>query len=249
MDAKPMTSKDQSTNIRFTPGWWGLVIALGILVIWAVVLFFLLSRPLTAFTWWLIPAILLQTHLYTGIFITAHDAMHGTVAPLRWLNDGVGWVAATLFAFNYWPRLYRNHHRHHRHVGTADDPDVHQGPFWKWYIFFLKQYITWPQVVLMALTYNGLSLLFQQVNVALFWMIPALLSTLQLFYFGTYLPHKGSFPKANRHHSDSLRKNHLWAFLSCYFFGYHYEHHELPHVPWWQLHRVKGTLSVPLKES
>jgi len=30
---------------------------------------------------WLLPLILWQTFLYTGLFITAHDAMHGAVFP------------------------------------------------------------------------------------------------------------------------------------------------------------------------
>ncbi|MCS6990958.1 MAG: fatty acid desaturase [Chitinophagales bacterium] len=235
-----------TTSSDLLPSWWGLIIALVIILLWGLTLGTLLQAPVSGMRWWLIPAVLLQTHLYTGLFITAHDAMHGTVAPCRQVNTLIGWVAATLFAFNFWPRLYRNHHRHHRHVGTSDDPDVHQGSFMKWYVLFLRQYITWPQLVLMALTFNGLSLLFPKINVVLFWMLPALLSTLQLFYFGTYVPHKGTFPAANRHRSGSLTKNHLWAFLTCYFFGYHYEHHELPHVPWWKLYRVKGKLPIPI---
>ncbi len=67
--------------------------------------------------------------------------------------------------------------------------------------------------------------------------IPAGLSTLQLFYFGTYLPHMGE--ETNAHHSHSQSKNHLWAFISCYFFGYHFEHHDSPGTPWWRLWRVK----------
>jgi beta-carotene ketolase (CrtW type) len=31
----------------------------------------------------------------------------------------------------------------------------------------------------------------------------------------------------------------VWAFVSCYFFGYHYEHHDSPATPWWLLWRVK----------
>jgi beta-carotene ketolase (CrtW type) len=28
--------------------------------------------------------------------------------------------------------------------------------------------------------------------------------------------------------------------LSCYFFGYHYEHHESPQTPWWKLYQIKN---------
>jgi beta-carotene ketolase (CrtW type) len=184
--------------------------------------------------------ILLQMHLYTGLFITAHDAMHGSLAPgRRRLNDGMGWICSLLFAFNSYRSLRRKHHLHHRHVATSIDPDYHRGGFATWYFSFIKNYITWQQIALMALTYNLLMLLVPERNIALFWMIPSLLSTLQLFYFGTYLPHRGEHAPENRHQSGSQRKNHLWAFLSCYFFGYHYEHHDAPRVPWWRMWREK----------
>jgi beta-carotene ketolase (CrtW type) len=31
----------------------------------------------------------------------------------------------------------------------------------------------------------------------------------------------------------------VWAFISCYFFGYHYEHHDQPYLPWWKLAAAK----------
>jgi hypothetical protein len=36
------------------------------------------------------------------------------------------------------------------------------------------------------------------------------------------------------------KKNHVLAFFSCYFFGYHYEHHHSPGTPWWMLWRSQG---------
>jgi beta-carotene ketolase (CrtW type) len=92
----------------------------------------------------------------------------------------------------------------------------------------------------MALTYNVFKLVFPVENVIMFWMIPAVLATFQLFYFGTFLPHRGQHAADNRHKSGTQHKNHVWAFLSCYFFGYHYEHHDKPQVPWWQLYREKN---------
>ncbi|WP_439881944.1 fatty acid desaturase [Pontibacter sp. MBLB2868] len=184
---------------------------------------------------------LLQMHLYTGLFITAHDAMHGVVAPGKpALNRAVGTIAAFLFAYNWYPRLLPKHHEHHRFVATEHDPDYHHGSFWPWYFSFLKNYITWWQILLMAVTYNVLQLFFPLENVVLFWMLPAILATFQLFYFGTYLPHRGEHAPDNPHKSTSQSKNHLWAFLSCYFFGYHYEHHDKPYLPWWQLYKTKA---------
>jgi beta-carotene ketolase (CrtW type) len=43
----------------------------------------------------------------------------------------------------------------------------------------------------MAITYNLLKLVFPMWNLILFWEVPAILSTLQLFYFVRILPHRG----------------------------------------------------------
>ena len=97
----------------------GVVISLVVIAAWLGLLTFLLTYGID----WTSPVpyllALLQTHLYTGLFITAHDAMHGVVAPGRKeLNRGIGTVAALLFAYNWYPRLLPRHHLHHRHVAT-----------------------------------------------------------------------------------------------------------------------------------
>lgn len=219
----------------------GVLIATAITLSWFICLWYLLhlqvnfSSPVTYIF------ILIQTHLYTGLFITAHDAMHQLVSRNKRLNKVIGQLTAGLFAFNSYNRLFPKHHAHHRHVATDQDPDYHGGNFFAWYFSFLKQYITWQQVLLMAVTYNLLKLVFLMENVVLFWIIPAILATFQLFYFGTYRPHRGEHAPENKYKSTSQTKNHVWAFLSCYFFGYHYEHHEKPYVPWWQLYKEKNT--------
>lgn len=219
----------------------GTLIALGIMGAWFALLLYLLG----AYTiHWYSPLtylfVLLQTHLYTGLFITAHDAMHGAVSPNRRLNKRIGQLAAGLFAFNSYNRLFPRHHQHHRFVASDKDPDYHPSQnFFIWYFSFLKQYVTWWQIVAMAITYNLLKLVFPQENVILFWIVPSLLATLQLFYFGTYLPHRGEHTEEDKHKSGSQQKNHLRAFLSCYFFGYHWEHHNYPATPWWKLWKKK----------
>jgi len=181
--------------------------------------------------------ILVQMHLYTGLFITAHDAMHGTVSSNKTLNNGIGYVVTFLYAAFLYPKLYTKHHKHHSHVHSDDDPDYHQGSFIAWYIRFIRNYLSIWQVVFMAVTFNVLKIWIPQPNLILFWVVPSLLSTLQLFYFGTYQPHKGEHD--NPYHSRSQSKNHVFAFLSCYFFGYHTEHHASPATPWWLLWKTK----------
>ena len=221
----------------------GVAVALLIISTWAGLLAFALFayRPDWTTPWPYLLA-LVQTHLYTGLFITAHDAMHGVVSVNKRLNNALGTVAAGLFAYNWFPRMLPKHHAHHRHVATPDDPDYHDGRhpnFLFWFARFAWNYVTLWQVALMALTYNLLKLVAPQANVIAFWMVPAVLATLQLFFFGTYLPHRGEHAPDNAHKSRTQLRHHVWAFVSCYFFGYHYEHHDQPYLPWWRLWRTK----------
>ncbi|WP_296702086.1 fatty acid desaturase [Algoriphagus sp.] len=221
----------------------GILIAFGIIGIWFIFLVYLLGieinwrNPLIYF------GILIQMHLYTGLFITAHDAMHGLVSSNKIVNNGIGVLAALLFSYNFYWKLFPKHHEHHRFVASDKDPDYHHSDnFFLWYFSFIKQYLSIWQILLMAITFNILKLYLPVENLIVFWMLPAILSTLQLFYFGTYLPHRGE--SENVHHSKTQSKNHLWAFISCYFFGYHYEHHDSPGTPWWRLWREKEKFNV-----
>ncbi|MEM8901896.1 MAG: fatty acid desaturase [Bacteroidota bacterium] len=214
----------------------GVFIGILIILLWAIslVLNFIFpvvwTNPLTYLR------ILIQAHLFTGLFITAHDAMHGVVAPRNAkLNHLLGKIASALFIFNEYKKLRPKHYDHHRFAGTDKDPDFHRGKegFFYWYLDFLKEYISWKQVILAAISFNIAKIWVAEPNLILYWVIASLLGTIQLFYFGTYLPHKGEHD--NSHHSRSQKKNHLWAFISCYFFGYHLEHHDSPATPWWLL--------------
>lgn len=219
----------------------GLWIALVVLMLWFGFLVFLLNYSFDVRDPLVYIFVLIQMHLYTGVFITAHDSIHGVVAPYnKRLNYWVGFVSASLFAFNNFNRLSSKHYLHHRHSATPDDPDYHDGHpnFFLWFIAFAKEYISVVQIVLMAITYNVLKLWFPWENLVVFWMIPAVLSTFQLFYFGTYLPHRGEHHNPP-HNARSQSLNHVKAFLSCYFFGYHLEHHAYPYLPWWQLPKAR----------
>lgn len=185
--------------------------------------------------------VLVQMHLYTGLFITAHDAMHGTISPNKTINNAIGYCCTFLYAAFWYPQLYVKHHQHHRHVHTEQDPDYYNGSFWRWYFQFMKNYLSIWQIIWMAILFNVLKIWIPQPNLLLFWVAPSLLSTLQLFYFGTYLPHRGEHD--NVHQSRSQKRNHVWAFISCYFFGYHYQHHDSPGTPWWLLWKTPLNLS------
>lgn len=218
-----------------------------VVVSWALSLAFLLTREiglaqLPELLAWAIPAIALQTFLHTGLFITAHDAMHGTVVPAhRRINDAIGTLAVILYALFSFRKLHEKHGEHHGQPGVpGEDPDYHDGhhgSFWRWYAHFIGNYVGLWQIVGMAAVFN----LLEHVagvplpNLIVFWVVPSLLSTLQLFYFGTYLPHREPHAHDDPHRARSNAFAPWLSFLTCYHFGYHREHHIDPSVPWWRL--------------
>lgn len=229
-----------STRVHHGP--WGVPLALIIIGAWAGHLAWVLTAD--GLSWasplaWL--HIALQAWLCTGLFITGHDAMHGTVNRRRWVNTGVGTLACFLFAGLSYRQLVVNHRAHHADPTGEHDPDFSTRSFWPWLGTFMVRYTTLPQLVAMAVQFNVLKWLgVAEWRLWAFWVVPAVLGTLQLFYFGTWLPHRRpETPDMAPHHARTLPRNHLWAMLSCYFFGYHWEHHESPSTPWWALWRMK----------
>lgn len=199
-----------------------------------------------AITWWAPLQVLLIAYCYTGLFITAHDAMHGTAVATRRGNTIIGTICALLYAGMQYRRLYRNHHLHHAHPADAHaDPDYHpSNALLPWYLTFMWRYTTWQQLLFMGVVYNLLALRIPEPRLWLFWIVPAFLSSFQLFYVGTYRPHRMPQVPALAHNARSMRANHVVAMLACYFFGYHQEHHASPGTPWWRLWRLKDGQAV-----
>ncbi len=187
--------------------------------------------------------IVLQTYLYTGLFITAHDSMHGLVSSNRSVNTLIGKLSTWLFAALSYSRLLEKHKLHHRFPGETEDPDfcTTSQNFWRWWFSFMMNYVSWWQIITLAVLFNILKIWVDQLNLILFWVLPSVLATFQLFYFGTYRPHR--LPHTNAmmpHRARTQKGRHWWAMLSCYFFGYHFEHHESPRTPWWKLYQLKN---------
>jgi len=227
----------------------GIGLAASIMIGWIIVhVVLVFGFTLTAHTAILVPfTVALQTWLTVGLFIVAHDAIHGTIAPGKpSLNRLTGWTAITLYGgFNY-DKLAEAHHRHHRYSGTEADPDfcVHypKNPIF-WAFAFFRRHTTLRPLIFIQIVFNvELHLLGAPLpNLLLFYCAPALLSAFQLFYFGTYLPHRHEDEDAfaDRHRARSSSWGPLFSLLSCYHFGYHHEHHAYPYVPWWKLPSIR----------
>jgi beta-carotene ketolase (CrtW type) len=197
--------------------------------------------------------ILVRTFLHTGLFIVTHEAIHRNISGLHWLNNAFGYATSWLYALLPYRLLAKNHQLHHRFTATEQDPDHHdaeRGNFWTWYFGFMKTYQTGGQVwvTLIGISAIFCTLLFCHIpviNLFLFWILPMVFSSLQLFTFGIFLPHR----KRDRalEANISTRSIHLpvfWSFVTCYHFGYHQEHHLHPHLPWYQLPQVYRARNV-----
>ncbi len=230
----------------------GVLTACALLAAWLVwvpaTLFF--ARPAKAWA----PLALVSAFLYTGLFITGHDALHGTVAPGHpRLNRALGTLALWLFAAFDLRRLEADHSAHHRAPASAADPDFHPAgheSYLRWLFAFGLRYLTVRQILLLAL-FAQIPLHLLQLplaSVLLFWVAPPLLATVQLFTFGTYLPHRAR-DFADQHRAESSSYPVWLSFLSCYHFGYHHEHHAQPHLAWWQLPKARSARSSHSKSS
>jgi hypothetical protein len=68
-----------------------------------------------------------------------------------------------------------------------------------------------------------------------------LLSSVRLFYFVTYLPHRpdSAGEEMPWQRSRSSQCSAAISMLRCYCFDFHWEHHRWPYAPWWQLGAYK----------
>ncbi|MGB5240481.1 MAG: fatty acid desaturase [Prochlorococcaceae cyanobacterium] len=198
---------------------------------------------------WPLPLLLLaigiRSVLHTGLFIVGHDAMHGLLIPGRpRLNHRLGQWALGLYAGLPYDACRANHLRHHQAPGTATDPDhqPHQGSgVLRWYLHFMASYLSagqmlrllggWALLILVAAPSGTIAPL----SVLLICTLPLLISSLQLFVFGTYLPHRQSEGESHGHQARSLELPVWLSLLACFHFGYHWEHHEFPSMAWFQL--------------
>ncbi|MEM8853027.1 MAG: fatty acid desaturase [Pseudomonadota bacterium] len=196
---------------------------------------------------WVAAALIaVETWLFVGLFIVAHDCMHGSLAPGRPLvNRTFGRIALFLYAAFSYDKLLPEHHRHHRRPGSADDPDFdpdHPTAFLPWFLRFMRHYFGWREFFILGFVMVAYVVILGPpiVNLLVFYALPSVLSAIQLFYFGTYRPHRLGVGEFVDHH-NSRTDDFPWlvSLFTCFHFGYHHEHHLSPTTPWWRLPVVR----------
>lgn len=193
-----------------------------------------------------------QVWLSVGVFIVCHDAMHGSLAPGRpRLNAAIAAPLLFLYAGFSWQKLRDAHFDHHKLAGRTGDPDFdedHPSEFLRWYATFFKRYFGWQSLVFVHIVVGiyWLVLDIPMAQIVLLYGAPALLSSLQLFYFGTYRPHHHAEGARfeDTHNARSNDFGTLASLFTCFHFGYHLEHHRHPEVPWWALPIAKRASTV-----
>lgn len=220
----------------------GILLALLVITSWLVVhIYSVFFHELASPFWITAGLIAVQCWLYTGLFIVAHDAIHGVLFPNSpKANTAIGTAIFFVYAGFNWTIMREAHLDHHRYPGTDKDPDFNANnphAFWPWYLKFFTQYFGIKQfLVLLGFT---LAYIFifdaAYLNTIIMWAVPAILSSVQLFYFGTYRTHRHGDGFVDHHNARSNNFPVWLSLLTCFHFGYHHEHHLYPHEPWWRL--------------
>lgn len=163
--------------------------------------------------WAYLLALPLMSFCFTGLFILSHDALHGTLVP-GWpsMNRALGRLSFFLYAGLPFRKMRAAHQKHHDVPTTHEDPDSYfpgRPQLMRWYLKFMWTYAS-PSTLLF---FSAALVLCQALGVAtldffFLWALPALLSSFQFFYFGTYRPHRPPAAFLNR----ECAVDHGWSF-------------------------------------
>ena len=221
----------------------GLVYAMAIFMSWLAILLLATRLEIGQVGFGVIVAfVFLKAFLNTGLFIVAHDSMHNTLSP-GWplANKSVGAIALLVYAGLDFSSCQRKHLLHHKSPESSVDPDYRpyaKANYLNWFMAFLRSYLSSRSIFFLFSGWVALCSISKSSceSVAVFSVLPLILSSLQLFTFGVWMPHRpGGENDAPTPRSSNLPP--LIALIACYNFGYHHEHHENPFIPWYVLPR------------
>ena len=133
----------------------GLLLAACVIGGWAAVhIYSVFFHALSAPIWITLALIAVQCWLYAGMFIVAHDTMHGSLVPNKPKSNAViGKAIMFVYAGFDWEYMRKAHHAHHRSPGTQQDPDFNAdnpNAFWPWYYKFFTQYFGIKQIIILV---------------------------------------------------------------------------------------------------
>ena len=190
----------------------------------------------------------IKAFLHTGLFVVAHDSMHNSLlAGKPEANRWIGSLMLFLYAGIAFDLCQRNHKLHHQFPESKNDPDFSPNSdtnFVNWYANFIGNYINTSQLMRLMIGWliiYGLASMIDETpidNMLTFCVVPLVLSSLQLFIVGTWMPHRRGKNGSSSATPRSLSLNPIVSFAACYHFSYHREHHESPSTPWFELPKL-----------
>lgn len=198
-----------------------------------------------------------MTFAFTGLFILAHEAIHGLLWPGHpRAAHALGALFAFAYAFMDYRTLRARHFEHHADPGGGGDPDAHaSGRFAPHLAVFVLRYLNLPQVALLVLAGSRLGAAGHGRALLLAWVVPLVCSTLLIFWLGIHLVHHPALIRRGladaRHRAATVDLGPFLSFATVLFFNYHWLHHEHPHLTWAQLgrHRDRGPRALSLGEA
>ena len=194
---------------------------------------------------------------FTGLFILAHEAIHGTLVPGHpRLGHALGWLFAFAFVFMDYGTLRARHFEHHQRPGREGDPDAHpSGRFLPHFASFIYRYLRIWQVALLVLAGNAVGQAGHTRAMLCAYVVPAIASTLIVFTVGIFLVHHPRLRALGvadeRHRSVGVDLGGAGSLLAILFFNTHWLHHEHPQLNWLQLglHRSREPRWISLGEA
>ena len=205
-----------------------------------------------AHPWAMVLTIPVNACCFTGLFILAHEAIHGTLVPgFPRLGHALGRLFATVYALVDYDLLRARHHEHHAHVGTDADPDFDgDGRLLLHGARFMRRYLRWYSVPLLALAGNALGQRGYSAAMIGAYVAPVLLSTLIVFTVGIHLVHHPKlvekYARNDTQRSVCIDFGRVGSALLILNFNTHWLHHARPRLSWWELgvHRDREPVRV-----
>lgn len=247
----------KSTDL-ITPhvSWPTLALLAGLMTVWAAAVYAgstgLMPAP---------AAILLTTWMAYAAFTPMHDAAHGSVSRVSWLNETVGHLSSIILngPFHAFRFVHLAHHRFTNEPGK--DPDLWSGtgpalllPL-RWatqelhyYYLYVKHWTQRPENerlgFLVSFGLQGVILAWLAASgwgkeALLYWVLPAKIAVMLLAFCNDYLPHQ---PHAITAKEDRYRATHILTspLLDFLFLNQnmHLIHHLYPGVPFHRYGRI-----------